>query len=271
MTSPDLPRSAVRRRTSIGELTATDLVALRASFLAMQQLDDDRGYGFWAGLHGLPLPITCQHGNPLFLPWHRAYLYFFEQFLLDQNPDARLPWWNWVRQVGIPPAYAVAELPDGTPNPLAAAPVTGIPLEQFARAGLPPVSRTFRRPDDPGMLPSAQQVVDVLAAPDFIDFTLRLEDLHNGVHVWVGGSMGLVPLAAFDPIFWAHHSMIDLLWWLWQLRHPNAGPDPALLDTALAPFPITVRQTLDITRLGYDYAAAASSARPGASQQGGAR
>ena len=53
--------------------------------------------------------------------------------------------------------------------------------------------------------------------------------------------MGQIPFAAFDPIFWAHHTMIDRLWRLWQLAHPHAPCPPALLDDALPPFRMTVR------------------------------
>ena len=66
--------------------------------------------------------------------------------------------------------------------------------------------------------------------------------------------MASVATAAYDPIFWAHHCMIDRLWYLWQLDHAGAGIPARLLDRALAPFPMTVRDTLDVTRLGYDYA-----------------
>ena len=69
----------------------------------------------------------------------------------------------------------------------------------------------------------------VLNAPNFVDFSNRLESsAHNLVHVWTGGTMAQVPIAGFDPIFWAHHTMIDRLWSLWQLRHPGLAPDPAL-------------------------------------------
>lgn len=254
--------ATLRHRRSIAELSDADVTALRQGYLAMEALTDERGYGYWAGIHGLPLPFYCQHGSPLFLPWHRAYLYFFEQYLLDQAPESGVPWWDWSTQAGLPTSYEVAQLTDGSPNPLATGPVTGIPPEQFANAGLQPVDVTSRQPDDPSVLPSQQDVQDVLAAADFADFTLQLENIHNGVHVWVGGSMGLIPLAAYDPIFWSHHVMVDRLWWVWQLAHPGAGPDPALLDRALAPFPMTVRQTLDITTLGYEYATATTSASP---------
>jgi len=42
---------------------------------------------------------------------------------------------------------------------------------------------------------------------------------------------------------------------------PSAGKESfaALLDQALPPFRMTVRQTLDVTALGYDYAEATRS------------
>jgi tyrosinase len=254
--------STLRRRQSVDGLDDATLAQLRQGFVAMEAISDERGYGHWAGIHGLPLPISCKHGNPLFLPWHRAYLYFFEQYLLDQALDSGLPWWDWSTQTGIPAAYGDAQLADGSANPLATGPVTGIPQRQFDQSGLQAVDVTSRQPDDPAALPSAQQVTDVLDAADFTDLTLQLEDLHNGVHEWVGGTMGLIPLAAYDPIFWAHHAMIDRLWYLWQLAHPGADPPASLLDTPLEPFAMNVRQTLDIATLGYDYAAAVSSATP---------
>ena len=52
--------------------------------------------------------------------------------------------------------------------------------------------------------------------------------------------------------------MIDRLWRLWQLRHP-ARAARGILDEALPPFRMTVRQTLSVTALGYDYAVASSS------------
>ena len=70
--------------------------------------------------------------------------------------------------------------------------------------------------------------------------------------------MGDIPFAAFDPIFWAHHAMIDRVWRLWQLRHPQAGVPASLLGEALPPFQMTVRQTLDSSTLGYDYAVQAT-------------
>jgi len=229
----------------------------------MLALADDRGYEYLAGIHGLPLPMYCTHGSPLFLPWHRAYLYTFEQYLLDQEPAVRLPWWDWASEDTIPAAYADARLADGSPNPLAAAPVTGIPAGQFTEENVPRAEETFRQPDQQSQLPTPEDVAAVLALDDFADFTSNLEQLHNQVHVWVGGTMGLIPLAAYDPVFWAHHTMIDRLWSIWQQTHPGAGVGTVPLDYPLAPFPaLNVGSVLKIGTLGYSYAVATSSATP---------
>jgi tyrosinase len=227
----------------------------------MMAVGDDRGWHYWAGIHGLPLPMYCQHHTPLFLPWHRAYLYFAELALKQagNDPGLSLPWWDWTSQAshttGVPEAYT-ADQADGVPNPL-----TGNDFPDIVRqqGRLPAqVTRTFREPGaDPHApsLPTAAGVQALLGLGDFQDFQQQLEQFHDDVHVWVGGTMAEIPVAAYDPLFWAHHTMVDRIWRLWQLAHPAAGVPAELLDEALPPFNITVRQTLSVTALGYDYAA----------------
>ncbi|KAG8533877.1 uncharacterized protein KY384_001618 [Bacidia gigantensis] len=50
-----------------------------------------------------------------------------------------------------------------------------------------------------------------------------LEDIHNGMHgnVGGGGHMGQIPYAAFDPVFWLHHTNIDRLFAIWQALNPG--------------------------------------------------
>ncbi len=256
-------------RPSVEGMTAEQLAALRDAWARSQALADDRGYGYWAGVHGLPLPIACKHSprtqlDFLFLPWHRAYLYFFERSLQDRNKAAAVPWWDWTSDgshaIGVPTAFAekkvgkarnplydarVAISPDDVARVRAAAPGTMTP-------GTPP--RTRRDPDVPDELPRKATIDSVLAAPTFEDFSTRLENVHNSVHGWVGGTMTLVPVAAYDPIFWAHHAAIDRVWYLWQMSPFGVDPPAAMMDTVLDPFPMTVRQTLNINNLGYDYA-----------------
>ncbi len=258
------PVAPVRFRRNADRLTPGQLELLREAFEALYGIADDRGYGYQAGIHGLPLPIGCDnaHGTPYFLPWHRAYLYFFERALRDRVPDAMLSWWDWragpQRPASVPEAFAGRRVA-GRANPLFSAEVPRLALDQGRSAGMTVGRRTRREPGDPSLLPTPAEVRQVLELRDFLDFTAALEDLHNRVHVWTGGHMAMVPFAAFDPIFWAHHTMCDRLWRLWQLRHPGARPPRAILDEALPPFRMTVRQTLDVTALGYDYAVASSS------------
>jgi tyrosinase len=290
----------VRLRKSAATLTDADLAGLRAALIAMQGISDDRGYQHYAGIHGLPLPGYCVHhdaagilGNlqvgPLFLPWHRAYLYFFELALQDAGQDTAvsLPWWDWATDPGqasqIPAAYAV-ESANGQPNPLFHGPITAIPDSQWqgVRQSLsqdtgtdpgPLPAVTFRQPGTlsaaPPGLPSPKEVTAALSAPNFVDFSQRVERIHDGVHVWVGGTMSEIPIAAYDPLFYVHHTMIDRLWWLWQLQHPGAGPPAQYLNAPLPPFPsLTVGGTLDINSLGYEYALAEVPLQPAAQGQG---
>ena len=71
--------------------------------------------------------------------------------------------------------------------------------------------------------------------------------------------MGSIGTSAFDPVFWAHHAMIDRVWYLWQLRHGVNNIPANYLDKALFPG-YTVQQVLDVRSLGYDYATAAVAA-----------
>jgi tyrosinase len=252
--------SALRNRKKIDSLSADELTALRRAYSAVYAIDDDRGFAYHAGIHGLPLPIWCQHHTSLFLPWHRAYLYHFEQALQDQVPDVTLPWWDYFGSVepAIPEAYAQASV-DGAPNPLFQGPVRGIPAAQWDRlqTGEPLPAFTSRTPGALAPFPDPSQVRQALDAPTFLDFSNFIESVHDNIHVWVGGTMSEVPVAAYDPIFWAHHAMIDRLWYLWQLAHPGAKPPASVIGTALPPFPnTTVADTLSINALGYEYAAA---------------
>lgn len=54
--------------------------------------------------------------------------------------------------------------------------------------------------------------------------------------MWTGGTISDIANAAYDPIFWAHHAMVDSVWRLWQVRHPQASPPATLLARPLAPF-----------------------------------
>lgn len=254
----------LRYRRKVQRLKAGQLRLLRRAHKAVMEIGDDRGYSRWAGIHGLPLPIGCSnaHGTPFFLPWHRAYLYRLERAMRDQVPDAMLAWWDWRtpadRESRLPRAYAEEEAGDEA-NPLFSARVSDEALRQGRQRGVEVAEMTSRRPSRDFPLPTPQQIDDLIEIRDFETFNAELDSIHGAIHVWVGGHMTQIDYAAFDPIFWAHHAMVDRIWRIWQNRHGQAGPPRSLWDRALEPFGMTVRQTLDVTGLGYDYAAATDS------------
>jgi len=271
-------RATLKLRESVSRLSAEQLAAFRAAIGGLLERSDNRGYQYFAGWHGVPDGI-CQHHNTLFLPWHRGYLYHFELALQDIDPDVTLPWWNWIVEPGIPAAYDDVEV-DGQPNVLHSMPVSPIGV---ARQDSFPAT-THRDPRDasltgPGpQAPPLREVrlrdrtVDALqwlmSATTHGEFTQRCWRLHDNVHVWVGGEMGDANWAAFDPLFWAHHTMVDRLWRIWQHDHPGAVPEADVIDqpmTFLKPPSFTVREVLDVAALGYDYAGQASASVPGPS------
>src|SRR5918995_5139703 len=50
--------------------------------------------------------------------------------------------------------------------------------------------------------------------------------LHNRVHIWVGGDMG-PGTSPNDPVFFLHHCNVDRIWARWQHEHPAAAYEPA--------------------------------------------
>jgi len=101
-----------------------------------------------------------------------------------------------------PVSLAYEPLAD-SPNPLAAFRIN------LPNTNPPLVRNTKRQPGNPNDLPEQSKVDDVLSRTDWNDFNNAIEDVHDDVHGWVSGDMGVVGTAAFDPIFWSHHAMID--------------------------------------------------------------
>lgn len=57
--------------------------------------------------------------------------------------------------------------------------------------------------------------------------------------------------ASYDPVFWPIHVNIDRVWNEWQRQNPHSLPND--LDAVLTPWSYTIRDTLDMSRFGYEY------------------
>src|SRR5262249_41711598 len=158
------PATTVTRQ-EVAHLSADDLQGYRDGVRQMQAISDNRGFQVIAGYHGIP-GHYCWHHQPLFLPWHRAYLYNFEQFLRDRTANTSIPWWDWTSDDshanGIPTAFSDATGANGNPNPLLKFTVN------LPQTNPPVVGDTTRAPGDPSQLPDTGAVNDALSRTDFL-------------------------------------------------------------------------------------------------------
>jgi len=253
---------------------------------AMQQLPvaDPRSWAYQSAIHGTYLTSRpsgapwnqCQHATWFFLPWHRMYLFQFENILRSLLPAAdqdawALPFWDYSSGSpgnALPPAFRAGTLPDNTPNPLF------VPeRRQSVNNGvaLPAVVTSTQQALAVQQFTSAAQGGSVGFGGPQTGFAHQgpafgqLEaQPHGPVHVQVGGSGGLMTdpnTAASDPIFWLHHANIDRLWEVWNIGGGAEPAGKAWLDRAFslrgangAAVRMRPRDVLDtVTQLDYTY------------------
>jgi hypothetical protein len=211
--------------------------------------------------HSLALKMWdgCQAHGPnededFFLPWHRMYVWAFENIIrsVSGNATFTLPYWDYTNpsEFAIPPQFRMQN--DATYGALyRAARNAGV------NAGQP-----IADANSLNLSILSEQSYSANGADS--GFCEGLDNgLHGAVHVSVGNAtdgMGVVPWAANDPIFWLHHCNIDRIWASWNAVG-NANPtDPTFLGK---PFPFAdpngaeidyvVSSFLDTATVGYSY------------------
>jgi len=121
-----MPGSMVYR-LPVADVTAPHMALLSRAMTAIEAISDNRGYNFIAGFHGAPAWYCWHHQHSrhtpvqarLFLPWHRAYLWWLEQALQDQVEGTAQPYWDWTAEARIPPSYSARKVAAAA-NPLMA-------------------------------------------------------------------------------------------------------------------------------------------------------
>lgn len=204
----------------------------------MMELDKNRpptvkSWMWAAHTHGFPEDVarlstswaTCKHASPFFLPWHRAYLVWFEMTIQEMiNDDSwALPYWDYTgndpARLNPPPEFEVPTYKiDGTVirNPLYVAD-RGFVLPESLNGDLGSVDRSMaeyryvRKNKRTGFGGSDVEHVTGYQTVEWFP--------HNNVHMDVGGETGLMgspTTAAQDPVFWVHHANIDRMWCAWR-------------------------------------------------------
>lgn len=265
-------------RKNQATLTPTEKARFVAAVLALKA---DGTYDRFVAIHdGAHL---AAHRGPAFLPWHREYLRRFELELQRIDSTVTLPYWDW--SVDSSPTSTIwnPDFMGGDGRPGDRRVMTGpfaFDAGQWTllHGGIQDLRREFAA--GAPTLPTPADVTATLAAVPYdvapwstsspSGFRNRAEgwiagpQMHNRVHVWVGGSM--LPLTSpNDPVFYLNHAFEDKLWADWQRMHPGEGYLPVSgaapghnLHDAMQPWaaageivrPSTV---LDHHSLGYAY------------------
>ncbi|KAL0306660.1 UNVERIFIED_CONTAM: Polyphenol oxidase II, chloroplastic [Sesamum radiatum] len=224
------------------------------------------------------------HNSWLFFPFHRWYLYFYERILgkLIGDPTFALPFWNWDNPKGmtIPPVFVdpKSALYDEKRNQANLPPavvdlgMTGNtdPLQVVANNLTIMYNEMIRGNSDiyDFMGQPYREGTPVNPGPGASE-----RGSHTAVHVWVGDprqpsgeDLGNFYSAGRDPLFYCHHGNVDRMWSLWQYFLPSKTvpdkriTDPDFLNAAFLFYDenaqlvrVTVKDTLDNLRMGYDY------------------
>ena len=174
---------------------------------------DARNWNSIAAIHGTALAgfIWCQHGNDHFFDWHRGYLLNFERICqkLTGEKHFGLPYWNWNQNPDVP------------------APFLDTASTLFAARSNTSMS------GDPSGATTGATLDPIFGDSNFYTFSSQLEGTpHNTVHGYIGGGdLFGGGGSASDPLFWAHHCMVDYSWYKWNVELGNDNTnDPAWGD-----------------------------------------
>ena len=158
-----------------------------------------------------------------FLIWHRLYTYHFEKIVrrLSGYQDFALPYWDYTNSTGNN-----RQLPD---------------MFRDRSSSLYEVARYEPLNNGEPVSGEIERALDITKLMSYSNFEMFSNNMnaapHGAMHDYIGagndttgtlqfknsitgsttttGLMGWVPTAAFDPIFWTHHSNVDRIWQQW--------------------------------------------------------
>ena len=233
---------------------------------------------------------NAAHNGPIFLPWHRHYMLVLEQWLQTVLEDEHfgVPYWDWAADGDLPPSQQWRTDLWGTEmlGEARGDVVSGKVAHMRVRLWQDPRTRVLwsieprplrraagqnPRPEY-SSLPTSASVRVCLREPEYdrkpwerdtIGHRARLEgwvasqegrrvDLHNLVHVWIGGDMG-PGTSPNDPAFFLNHSNVDRIWERWQSNWgrnyspgANQGPLGHRIDSTMFTLIGSTRKPSDV-------------------------
>lgn len=255
------------KRKSVYALSFQEVTALRDAFAALYKAPEADPNSLLSKLPKRYQELSSilnefghyQWNDLLFLPWARAYFWWFEQALRSVSPGITLPFWDYTSQQaleeGLPTMFTDTTYMDGNgesqPNPLLVADYK-YPFTTYREVK-----------DNTDLLKKASELLPAVnGQTNFIDFSLSVYPVDILSHSYLGGSSANTHSTSYDPVFWFTHCQLDHLWWQWQQSHENYDAPISVKKTQLMPFtqntggaPLILmgEDVLDTTQLGYTY------------------
>ncbi|KAF8243417.1 Di-copper centre-containing protein [Wilcoxina mikolae CBS 423.85] len=181
---------------------------------------------------------SIYHLDGLFLPFHRLHMHAHEKLLREEcGYKGAQPYWDEAIEAGkfskskiFDPVYGFGG--DGTGKGADGSGSGGcIETGRFASYTLHTgpsfnnvehcITRNISDVDSASGV--KENVKACLDLPDFASAWPCLETKpHFAGHSGVGGEMANSISSPNDPLFYMHHTYLDLLWWRWQKRHLTA-------------------------------------------------
>ena len=263
-------------RRDITTYSQPEIDQLKKAFQGIMDLPDDDPNSYFqvAGMHWLPAPdVYCRHHENAYNPWHRAYMFRFENALrsIVGCEDITMPYWN-IYSGALPAIFDEAPFNSYTlPQDLEQLDGNvkykkGYATSRFSHAKIKQELLDYD---------VNTHIDDALAAHWWEDFNgwsngqgthTGIIRAHDGGHDSIGPTMADQDVAAFDPIFWFFHSNWDRLWWRWQQEVGATDvtsfkklihEDPFWFNddviNHLLPFDTSSPKMISLTDLGADY------------------
>jgi len=255
--------ASVAVRKEIRDLSSDELSAFLAAMRGVGQASSPNIYDKLSAIH-----VTNQltiHGYPIFLVWHRVFIRYLEDAMIEYDPSVALHYWDWTKDAKHPENSAIMQ------DTMFGGSTDGqcINTESFPHwtAMVPSqhcVTRQFAEGTSPGPFYPRAITDEIKQQSDTYDYyRVRIEGgPHAAPHNGVGGDLSSMQ-SPEDPLFYIHHSFLDKLFTEWQYIDwenrqnaydgTNCDLSSASTSDALTDLGFSVGDALDIENMCYTY------------------
>ncbi|KAM0687793.1 hypothetical protein COBT_000958 [Conglomerata obtusa] len=236
-------RKKVLERKEIRDLTPAEWKYFKDSVLNIKK------HGFFEDLSEIHSKVdTYAHNHPRFLPWHRMFLLYFEELLqvVNKDPYITVPYWDWTLDCEDPGSSFMFE-------------ENYWGFKTCFEMQFPTVHCLKRNEEEIDPFYNKAQLNRLINKKMTYDQFREAFELvpHAIVHFNVGGKDGDMSMmySTNDPIFWHHHSFVDLLWHKKQLKDLKNKYDgkEADINEELMPFQKKVKDVLNLSDCNREY------------------